>query len=88
MLMNLTPETLKKHLEAALPGTEAHFEDLTGTSDHWAVTVISTSFEGKTLIAQHRMVKEIFDPEIQAGHLHALSIKTYTPEQFQKFGKK
>ena len=84
MLMQLTPQSLKAHLEAALPGAKAEFSDLTGTGDHWQVVVISEAFEGKSLLVQHRMVKDIFDPEIQAGHLHALTIKTYTPQQWEK----
>lgn len=83
MLMQLTPETLKERLESALPGATAEFSDLTGTNDHWQVVVVSDAFEGKSLLAQHRMVKDIFDPEIQAGHLHALTIKTYTRKQWQ-----
>ncbi len=87
MLMQLTPETLKRKLEQALPGSSAEFSDLTGTGDHWQLVVISDVFEGKPLIAQHRMVKGIFDEEIQAGHLHALTIKTYTKADWEKYGR-
>ena len=80
----LTPESLKATLEAALPGAQAQFQDLTGTADHWQVIVVAAAFEGKSLIEQHRIVKHIFDPQIQSGVLHALTIRTFTPTQWEK----
>ncbi len=87
MIIQLTPEALSQKIEQALPGTKAKFTDLTGTNDHWQAVIVSPAFSGKPLIAQHRMVKQIFDAEIQAGHLHALTIKTYSPDDWEKFGR-
>jgi stress-induced morphogen len=87
MIIQLTPESLKKKIEETLPGTKAKFSDLTGTADHWQAVIVSEAFKGKTLIEQHRIVKDVFDAEIQAGHLHALTIRTYSPEEWEKFGK-
>lgn len=80
----LNANQLKQILESAIPGTTAQFHDLTGTADHWQVVAVSPAFEGKTLIAQHRMVKDVFDRWIQSGELHALTIKTMTPVQWSK----
>ena len=80
----LNASKLKQILETAIPGTTAQFHDLTGTADHWQVVAVSPAFEGKTLIAQHRMVKDVFDSLIQTGELHALTIKTMTPAQWAK----
>ncbi len=88
MLLDLNEKNLKEKLEKSIPGAKAEFQDLTGTRDHWQVTVIADAFTGKSLIQQHRMVKEIFEAEINAGHLHALTMKTYSPEQWEKFGRK
>lgn len=80
----LSASQLKSVLEGAIPGLKAEFRDLTGTADHWQVTAVAPHFEGKSLIAQHRMVQAVFEELIQSGELHALTIKTYTPAQWQK----
>ncbi|MCB1084828.1 MAG: BolA family transcriptional regulator [Chlamydiia bacterium] len=50
---------------------------------HFEAVVISPSFEGLSLVEQHQMVmgslKGLFD-----SSLHALSLKTYTPQDWEK----
>ncbi|MCB1073039.1 MAG: BolA/IbaG family iron-sulfur metabolism protein [Chlamydiia bacterium] len=50
---------------------------------HFDAIVISSLFSGKSLVEQHQMVmaplKELFDSK-----LHALSLKTYTPEEWNE----
>ena len=53
-------------------------EDLTGGGDHFRAEVVSDRFQGLSLIEQHRLVYDVFGPEI-GGAIHALSIKTSTP---------
>jgi acid stress-induced BolA-like protein IbaG/YrbA len=60
--------------------------DLTGTMDHYQVTVVSSAFQGMKMMEQHRRVMAQVQAEIDSGEVHALSMKTYTPEQFEKFG--
>ena len=62
--------------------------DLTGTEDHYQVVVISPVFEGKMMIQQHRMVMATVQAEIDSGEVHALTMKTFTPEQFAARGAK
>lgn len=83
----MTPQEIQKVIEEKLPGSQVQIHDLTGTADHWQVTVISKTFEGKPMLEQHRMVKGFFEAEIASGVLHAFSLKTYTPEEWSKFGK-
>ena len=59
--------------------------DLTGTEDHWQVTIISDAFEGKSMVEQQRMVMGILKSEIQSNEVHALTMKTYTPAQFERY---
>jgi stress-induced morphogen len=58
------------------PSTDIEVFDLTGTSDHWEVTVRSSAFEGLSRIEQHQHVMKAFAPELKTGEVHALSIKT------------
>jgi stress-induced morphogen len=72
-----TSEEIKLRIEAAIPGAEAAVEDLTGGGDHFRATVLADAFAGKTRIEQHRMVYDVFGPDV-GGPIHALSIKTQT----------
>ncbi len=80
----MTSDQLKARIETLAPGTQAEVIDLTGTQDHYQALVISNAFEGKMMIEQHRMVFGLVKPEVDSGELHALTLKTYTPAQWQK----
>ena len=74
-----TAEELKQRIEAALPGARAEVEDLTGGGDHFRAEVVSDRFDGLSRIEQHQLVYGVFGDEV-GGAIHALSIKTSTPE--------
>jgi acid stress-induced BolA-like protein IbaG/YrbA len=67
---------VKALIEAGIPGAVV---EVTGDGRHFEATVTSAAFEGKTLIQQHRMVKDTVKAEIESDELHALSIKTRRP---------
>ncbi|MFM7601471.1 MAG: BolA family protein [Pseudanabaena sp.] len=52
-------------------------------SGHYDAIVVATSFAGKTMMQQHRMVYAALADQMQTT-IHALSLKTYTPEQWQQ----
>ena len=74
-----TTDDLKQRIEAAIPGSTAEVEDWTGGGDHFRATVVSDRFAGLSRIQQHRLVYDVFGAEI-GGPIHALSLKTKTPE--------
>jgi stress-induced morphogen len=82
----MTPDQLKARFEQLAPGTQAMVMDLTGTQDHYQAVIVSPVFEGKLMIHQHRQVMALVQSEIDSGEVHALTIKTFTPEQYEKFG--
>jgi acid stress-induced BolA-like protein IbaG/YrbA len=71
-----TAAELKQRIEAALPGAQADVEGDDGA--HFQAVVVSTAFEGKSRLEQHRMVMDVFAGEL-GGAIHALSLKTATP---------
>ena len=79
-----TSEEIRKIIEEKIPGSQVDLRDLTGTGDHWQVTVVSPVFQGKSMIDQHRLVKTLFDEDIKSGAVHAFSLKTFTPEEWSK----
>ena len=74
-----TAQELKQRIESALPGSAVLIEDLTGGGDHFRAEVVSKRFEGLSRLEQHRLVYGVFGDEV-GGPIHALSIKTSTPE--------
>ena len=80
----MMPSEMQNRIETQWPGSQVEVRDLTGTADHWQVTVVSPAFEGKSMLEQHRMVKGLFEAEISSGALHALSLKTYIPEEWKR----
>ena len=57
--------------------------DMTGTKDHWEAVIVSDAFSGKSPIEQHQMVYAALG-ELMAGPVHALALKTYSPESWAK----
>jgi stress-induced morphogen len=74
-----TSDELQQRIEAAFPGANVVVEDLTGGGDHFRAEVESDRFEGLSRIDQHKLVYDVFGNEV-GGAIHALSIKTSTPE--------
>lgn len=82
----ISPEEIKQTLAKAFPVTWVETQDLTGGGDHWQVIVVSPAFEGKGLIEQHRMVNEALKEPMADQRIHALSLKTFSPAQWEKLG--
>jgi acid stress-induced BolA-like protein IbaG/YrbA len=82
----LDPKDIERRIAAALPGAEVEVVDYTGTGDHFQARVVSEAFAGKTMVEQHQMVYAPLQAEISSGVLHALALKTYTPEQWARMG--
>jgi len=82
----ISPDEIKSTLDKALPGSTIEIRDLTGGGDHFQVLVVSASFEGKGLVDQHQMVYGALRESLGNERIHALSLKTYTPEQWQRLG--
>jgi acid stress-induced BolA-like protein IbaG/YrbA len=75
--VSATPEELKARIEAGIPGARA---EVTGDGHHFNAVVIAPGFAGINRIAQHRLVYDVFGPEV-GDRIHALSIQTKSSEQ-------
>ncbi len=73
----MTTDQLRHMIEQAIPESKVIVTDLTGTSDHFGVDVVSPAFEGKSLLDQHKMVHAACGPHLTTT-IHALQIKTAT----------
>ncbi len=50
---------------------------------HFSATIISDSFTGKSLVERQKIIYAILGPYISNGSIHALSLKTYTMQEWQ-----
>ena len=62
-------------IKEGIPGAEVEIQDLAGDGDHWAATVVSPAFAGKSKIQQHQMVYGALGGRM-GGVLHALKLTT------------
>ena len=89
MQMQITIEN--KLNEALMPEfldviNESHMHSGPATESHYKVVAVSKAFEGKMLIARHRMINAALADELQ--QIHALALHTMTPDEyFEKAGK-
>lgn len=80
----LDPEWIKSRIVDALPGAEVEVNDTTGTGDHFEARVVAPAFTGKSMVQQHQLVYAPLKDVLATGELHALALKTYSPEQWAK----
>ncbi|KAF1690347.1 BolA family protein [Pseudoxanthomonas taiwanensis] len=71
-------ETIRRMIEAGLPGAQARVQGDDGV--HFEATVVSEAFRGKLPLARHRMVYATLG-DLMGGAIHALALKTLTPEE-------
>ncbi len=76
----MNPDELEKIIKEAF--ADGHV-DVTGDGRHFSAVVVSQAFDGKNMIAQHRLVYAALGDRLDTEAVHALSLKTYTPEQWQ-----
>jgi acid stress-induced BolA-like protein IbaG/YrbA len=80
----LDPKEIEGRILAALPGAEVEVRDLTGTGDHFEARVVAAAFEGLGMLDQHQAVYAPLRDVLESGILHALALKTYTPDQWKR----
>jgi BolA protein len=63
----------ESHKHAGHPGARSG-------GGHFVVTIFSTAFEGKNMLARHRMIYDALG-DMMTSEIHALSLKAYTPDE-------
>jgi stress-induced morphogen len=77
--MPMNASEIEKRIKAALPDARIELRDLAGDDNHWAATIVSEAFRGKTRVQQHQLVNAAFGPDMGTT-LHSLAIQTVVPE--------
>lgn len=79
IVAQLTPIKLdvlnESHMHNVPPGSESHFK----------LVIVSDAFAENSLVARHRMVNKLLAEQLNGG-VHALSMHTYTPDEWRGRG--
>jgi stress-induced morphogen len=73
--MGMKASEIEKFIKDAFPDADVEIRDLAGDDNHWAATVASSAFQGKSRVAQHQMVYAALKGNM-GGVLHALQLQT------------
>ncbi len=73
-------EDITRLIKAGVPDSEVEVE---GDGTHFTAVIVSDIFAGKNMVQQHQLVYKALGDKVGTD-IHALSIQTYTPEQWTK----
>jgi len=73
--MPMPAEEIVALIKLGIPDAVVEIEDMAGDGDHYAATVVSAAFAGKSKIQQHQMVYGALGGRM-GGVLHALKLTT------------
>ncbi|MDH5480850.1 MAG: BolA/IbaG family iron-sulfur metabolism protein [Nitrosomonas sp.] len=79
----ITAEYIQNHIETNLPCEMVRVEGDDG--HHFNAVIVSAEFQGKNMVQQHQLVYKALGDKMKQ-EIHALSMKTYTPEQWAEQG--
>ena len=77
--MPMDANEIERLIRSGIPDAHVTIRDLAGDGDHYAATVISESFRGKSRVQQHQIVYQSLKGQM-GGVLHALALQTGVPE--------
>ncbi len=73
----ITPEQIQSHIEKGLQCARVR---VLGDGQHFEALVVSEAFRGKSRVARHQLVYAALGERMR-GEIHALSMRTLTPEE-------
>ena len=76
----ISPEQVQTMIQNKMTNAEVK---VIGDGQHFEAIIISPDFAGKTRVKQHQLVYGALQAELASETIHALSLKTFTPEAWQ-----
>ena len=80
--MEPTPEDVRRYIAA---GLACSVLEVDGDGRHFSALVVSPAFEGKPRVARHQLVYAALGERMRE-EVHALSMRTLTPEEYREQG--
>ncbi|WP_439133192.1 BolA family protein [Pseudomaricurvus sp.] len=75
----MQPEEIKALLEQQIASSQV---EVSVDGSHVNLIVVSTAFEGLNPVKKQQLVYGALSDQIASGVIHAVNMKTYTPEQW------
>jgi acid stress-induced BolA-like protein IbaG/YrbA len=75
----VAPESVQASIEA---GLACDHVEVVGDGEHFQAVVVSNAFEGKSRVQRHQLVYAALGSRMRA-EIHALSMRTLTPAEWQ-----
>ncbi len=75
----VTPDDVRHYIAT---GLQCDRLEVTGDGQHFGALIVSPLFEGKRLVQRHQLVYQALGDRMRE-EIHALSMKTLTPEEYQ-----
>ena len=76
----VAPEDVKRYIEDNL---QCQHLEVIGDGHHFEAVIVSEAFRGKNRVQQHQLVYKALGDRMRE-EIHALSMQTYAPEDWQK----
>ncbi len=77
----MSPDQVKQLIEKGMTVTSV---EVGGENGHFDVRVVADCFAGKSPVQKQKLVYATLNPQIASGEIHAVTIKAYTPDEWQK----
>jgi len=75
----MSSEKIQQIIAEGLPCESLHVD---GDGEHFEALVVSSQFAGKSRVKRQQMINALLRTYFDSGELHALSMKTVTPEEW------
>lgn len=75
----VTPESIQLNIAQ---GMNTEYLNVEGDGHHFEAVVVSNAFAGKNRVQRHQLVYQTLGDRMRE-EIHALSIKTYTPQEWE-----
>ena len=76
--MAMSAVEIESMIKEAFPDASIAIDDLRGDGDHYAATIVSSAFSGKSRVQQHQLVYKALKGKM-GNELHALALTTSAP---------
>lgn len=76
--MAMSAVEIESMIKEAFPDASIAIDDLRGDGDHYAATIVSSAFAGKSRVQQHQLVYKALKGKM-GNELHALALTTSAP---------
>jgi acid stress-induced BolA-like protein IbaG/YrbA len=76
----LDPKKIEEWISAELRCERLHVD---GDGAHFQAVIVSSEFAGLNRVKRQQRINQILKPRFDSGELHALSMQTLTPEEWE-----